>query len=216
MTTSKDERDWAQIKAEHYLSQWNPRFALYREQDATFRQDEIDRLAQALREAQAQGQAKSHADCELGEPLMHGPHPYPWCRTHKHLMMACDMRFRGKPALDVAAASREVAAMTEFALCARPLSVIEHEIAAILARHFRAESRWQRIETVPKDGTAVLLGRSGEEPWVDEWMADEGIWMMCDQWAEPVEPTRWQPLPAPPVELTLSKDADSSIRESKR
>lgn len=104
-------------------------------------------VAQALREARAQGQAQSHADCELGEPLMHGPQPYPWCGTHNHLMMACDMRFRGQPALDVEAASREVAAMTEFALCARPLSVIEHEIAAILARHFRAdESRAVRIE----------------------------------------------------------------------
>ena len=61
---------------------------------------------------------------------------------------------------------------------------------------------WQPIETVPKDGTEVLLAHSNSQ-WLDQWtMANEldGFWMMCDQWEEPETPTHWKPLsPLPPA-----------------
>lgn len=34
--------------------------------------------------------------CQLGEPMMHGPQPYRWCKVHDDLMQVCDRRFGGR------------------------------------------------------------------------------------------------------------------------
>ena len=59
---------------------------------------------------------------------------------------------------------------------------------------------WQPIETAPKDSTEILLFSEGWGVWVDKWtkIDDEEMWLMCDQWENPVEPTHWMPLPEPP------------------
>lgn len=61
---------------------------------------------------------------------------------------------------------------------------------------------WQPIETVPKDGSEILLGHANSI-WIDEWIIDAeyevgGYWMMCDQWSDPEIPTHWMRLPSPP------------------
>lgn len=64
------------------------------------------------------------------------------------------------------------------------------------------ETGWMEIESVPKDGTYVLLWQEGSEPnhyvacWDDDW------WMLCDG-KEPwiplrgEEPSYWHPLTKP-------------------
>jgi hypothetical protein len=57
---------------------------------------------------------------------------------------------------------------------------------------------WQPIETAPKDGTAVLVGRAGRYPRVTPsiWSEEMCKWLnMGDQ------PTHWLPLPPPPQAL---------------
>ena len=82
-------------------------------------------------------------------------------------------------------------------------------------------TEWLPIETVPKDGTAVLVMRdiwpgtatgraekcTGHNTYVAAWWADEGNsgeWVCyMDRIEEPVcpiDPTHWMPLPAPPIE----------------
>ena len=69
-------------------------------------------------------------------------------------------------------------------------------------------AKWEAIETAPKDGTRVLLGREG---WVaiGRWDAEYqcyrgapfGAWRDDHDWGGPEDrdwPTKWQPLPAPP------------------
>ena len=66
---------------------------------------------------------------------------------------------------------------------------------------------WRPIETAPKDGTKILLGKIAGHP--DHptalWWATSGFW--SDKWGnwndgiEPAglaSPTHWQPLPEPP------------------
>lgn len=63
---SESEKDWADEEAERYLGLWNPRFNIYRSQDPAFRQDDVDRLAAALRNrnvwARAEGYKKGVED----------------------------------------------------------------------------------------------------------------------------------------------------------
>jgi hypothetical protein len=78
---------------------------------------------------------------------------------------------------------------------------------------------WRPIESAPRDGSAVLImcdiwpgtetGRAeecnGHNTYVAEWWGDEeeGAWVcymdMPNEPTCPVDPTHWQPLPAPPV-----------------
>jgi hypothetical protein len=72
---------------------------------------------------------------------------------------------------------------------------------------------WQPIDTVPKDGTNVLLFADGEvtygrwrgevrgedQEWAEEWVVPPGWWIMNTFLPEKA-PTHWIPLPAPPKE----------------
>lgn len=78
---------------------------------------------------------------------------------------------------------------------------------------------WRTIDSVPKDGTSVLLckaiGADGQPlDWRDDlhtaqvfvqvaaWWSGDDAWIVyCSQIAEPhlhFEPTHWMPLPLPP------------------
>lgn len=64
---------------------------------------------------------------------------------------------------------------------------------------------WQSIETAPKD-TDVLISDGvvvGEARyWWQEGQYDMWLWVNIDpsdNWADPVYPTHWMPLPAPPA-----------------
>ena len=69
-------------------------------------------------------------------------------------------------------------------------------------------SEWQPIETVPKDGTKVLL--RFDKPFVDTtedgvtvgvWIADRKYWFLTCVWASTGahrDPVNWAPLPETP------------------
>ena len=62
-------------------------------------------------------------------------------------------------------------------------------------------SKWQPIETAPKDGTVILGFEDMYFPmlWVhNRWELSGVVW--CDG-SDEVEPTHWMPLPNPPTEL---------------
>ena len=63
------------------------------------------------------------------------------------------------------------------------------------------KDEWQPIETAPKDGTHIQVGEYGKDAGFHAitalhcttgWMAFPGF--------DPIDPTHWQPLPAPPTE----------------
>lgn len=63
-------------------------------------------------------------------------------------------------------------------------------------------TEWQPIETAPKDG-AFLACEENKRPYVALWLGmdhprvDESGWY--EHWTfDPVNPTHWMPLPAPP------------------
>ena len=64
---------------------------------------------------------------------------------------------------------------------------------------------WRPIETVPRDGTRILLVR-GDYVWIDDWWRGAGAnanWSSLIAWEQatgktPDPPTHWQPLPQPP------------------
>ena len=60
-------------------------------------------------------------------------------------------------------------------------------------------SKWQKIESAPKEGTVLLFDPSKSEGsciGTGYWLYDN-VWMMEDRNAEP---THWMPLPEPPKE----------------
>lgn len=70
-------------------------------------------------------------------------------------------------------------------------------------------SKWQPIETAPKDGSRLLLATPSGK------MAD-GIWSLRYQvWSWPyvmTEPTHWMPAPPTPARLIAPPNADLSGR----
>ena len=83
----------------------------------------------------------------------------------------------------------------------------------------REVQEWQPIETVPKDGTEILLAHDGEGIiWTDEWMAhwvDEGgmlgCWRQSELWMRDLieGPTHWMPLPNPPKVNAPARETES-------
>lgn len=69
----------------------------------------------------------------------------------------------------------------------------------------------QPIETAPKDGTPILVGRAGHR-WEIAWWEEESVWLRyindgpgwccyisrSDTHGPSFDPTHWLPLPAPP------------------
>lgn len=70
-------------------------------------------------------------------------------------------------------------------------------------------SDWQPIETAPRDGSRIMLGRAADESIARHALVAEG-WFNQGQWmtgpfhapepvGHPTDPiTHWQPLPDPP------------------
>ncbi|WP_141057057.1 hypothetical protein [Stenotrophomonas rhizophila] len=63
--------------------------------------------------------------------------------------------------------------------------------------------RWQPIETAPRDGRWIMLGKPGhDEVLLAYWDRLRGAWWGQGggdgQWKKWQEATSWQPLPAPP------------------
>ena len=74
-------------------------------------------------------------------------------------------------------------------------------------------SKWQPIETAPKDGTKVLVWRPSigthyEEPKELIAHADVDVWVEGNWWRSRCnqQPTHWMPLPAPPTLAVSSKN----------
>ena len=70
-------------------------------------------------------------------------------------------------------------------------------------------TKWQLIETAPKDGTKILIYEDlGWEKliyvvrWVDAWVNPSiGAWLEADgEGHATYDPTHWMPLPEPPKE----------------
>ncbi len=74
---------------------------------------------------------------------------------------------------------------------------------------FAARSRWRPIETAPKDGVTIIVGRDmdiwGFVRGTGRWISERGIegWV-CRGFTDPpgelglADPTHWQPLPESP------------------
>lgn len=72
------------------------------------------------------------------------------------------------------------------------------EGSAIQLWNKRSETRWQSIETAPKDGTPVLVCLPDENPYFVWWHDPTKQWVRT-RITDPLKsPTHWLPLPAPP------------------
>lgn len=96
----------------------------------------------------------------------------------------------------------------------------ELEEVAMKAWNTRANSQeWQPIETVPKDGTEVLLAHDlTGVVWTDEWMSRwgaSGCWRQYEAWQKGLieGPTHWMPLPAPPNPITQDAASASELSQ---
>lgn len=92
---------------------------------------------------------------------------------------------------------------------------MEAALTAALAVSFPIQQDWQPIAGAPKDGRAILLGWQLPHGEVNEGFWFDGVgnhwnqpgWRCTDDdrlTSHPMEPTHWQPLPAPPIQ----QDAD--------
>lgn len=85
------------------------------------------------------------------------------------------------------------------------------EAAALLAElsALRAEREWRPIESAPKDGTSILAwfpDWGGEARAMSvKWIAPHSGWSMPGYGG--LTPPYWQPLPAPPTDAALSREA---------
>lgn len=77
------------------------------------------------------------------------------------------------------------------------------ELTRALTAIRQLQQPWQGMETVPRDGTRILLALAGE--WTGEgyFSESDGTWREpnnhpTDSWGSPLTPTAWMPLPTPP------------------
>ena len=59
------------------------------------------------------------------------------------------------------------------------------------------ESRWQRIESAPKNGNYNDVLLFNGEPVIGHYRDDADAWDSSEGWLQP-QPTHWRPLPSPP------------------
>jgi len=78
----------------------------------------------------------------------------------------------------------------------RPLGGNYALAATTLAEAYLA-SRWQPIETAPKDGTGVLLFDGDFE--IGYWDYETDQWVIDLFGQTKMQPTHWMPIPAAPV-----------------
>lgn len=75
-------------------------------------------------------------------------------------------------------------------------NMLTDAIVAALSARGMLVGGWQGIETAPRDGTAILLARGG-----DDMDIELGYWSAAGYWADvEFEPTHWRPRPPPPPE----------------
>lgn len=71
------------------------------------------------------------------------------------------------------------------------------ELTDLIAAQGRAGDVWLPIETVPKDGTEVIIYDSGADlMWIGEWIEGCNGWSDGTGWRS--KATHWMPLPAIP------------------
>lgn len=71
---------------------------------------------------------------------------------------------------------------------------------------------WRPIETAPRDGTMILVGRWDQglaTVYGDHWAEDPGCWYDSSGL---FEPTHWMPLPEPPEDVHDWSSADITDR----
>ena len=83
---------------------------------------------------------------------------------------------------------------------------VERKICKLKAKEWRAdndklESPWQQIETAPKDGRVVLIGRDGYLPQTAIWSEVSDMFLFASLSPIPIDDrTYWMPLPNLPEE----------------
>jgi hypothetical protein len=80
---------------------------------------------------------------------------------------------------------------------------LRNEVEALRAEVERLTTKWQAIETAPKDGGAILVSE-GHFCYCVEWNEEYDWWVVDDNKLGPfrlrgASPTHWMPLPHPPV-----------------
>lgn len=60
-------------------------------------------------------------------------------------------------------------------------------------------SKWQPIETAPRDGRRVLVCSEGRHMFVAFWDSKYWGWRVSRDSVVAADPTHWQPLPDPPT-----------------
>lgn len=67
---------------------------------------------------------------------------------------------------------------------------------------------WKPIETAPKDGTELLLWNGAFRIIGRYYQSSTDGWWVAN--AIPIEPVKWQPLPAPPEQAMIAAAPESS------
>lgn len=99
--------------------------------------------------------------------------------------------------IDYRAQAEALAMMGSLSMTVAQIDAIE---AALLAAREQGQPQWMPIETAPRDGTRVLVYiEGGGLYWriIARTLDESGGWY-TDPGKHHVQPTHWQPIPAPP------------------
>ena len=100
--------------------------------------------------------------------------------------------------------SRPVPCGAPWAAAIQQLRMFKTHLVALRSRQAPQASGWQPIETAPKDGTEVWLGRKAKrnarhEGWrIPFCHYQDGTWYDDEGLGIPDDPTHWMPLPPAP------------------